>query len=113
MNLSSAGMDVNEGSYWDDAHPWKLTGAIYAVPTRLGYILLAMDALWHRLLLRHEIRKYHPSGLQSLLGVLLRSPGVSIEEDAVNLEHAMVRIVRSGQTLPLLQRDGGFETFWL
>jgi len=67
-------------------------------------------ALWRRFLLCFEIRKRLPGSLQSVLGVLLRSSRVSIKDDTVDLEHAVVRLVGGSQILPLLQGDGGFET---
>jgi len=70
-----------------------------------------MGALWRRCLLGFEIRKRLPSGLQSLFGVPLRSSDVPVEEDTVDLEHAVVWLVWSRQILPLLQRDGRFKAF--
>jgi len=94
---------VSGGGDLDDARALKLTGAIHTVPAGLGYGLLAMNALWHRLLLRFEIRQHPPSNLQSILCVLFRSSGVSIEQDTVDLEHAVVWCVWGGQILPLLE----------
>jgi hypothetical protein len=111
MNLSSAGTNVNGGDDWGDAHALILTGTVHTVPTGLGYSLLTISTLWHRFLLSCEIRKRFPSSIQSVLGVLLRSSGVSAEEDTVDLEHAMVWRVWRRQILPLLKRDGRFETF--
>ena len=70
-----------------------------------------MTTLWHRFLLRLEIRKRLPSGLQCILSVPLRSCRVSVEENTVDLEHAMVRRVWTFQILPLLERGGSAETF--
>lgn len=70
-----------------------------------------MHALWHRLLLRLEIRKRPSSSPQSLLGILLRSSGISAEQHTVDLEHAMVRLVRNSQIFPPLYQGGRFETF--
>ena len=99
------------GDDWDDVHAQELTSAIHTVPTGLGYGLLTMSALWHRLLLSFDIRKRLPPSLQSVLSVLLHRPGVSTEEHTVDLEHAVVWCVWCGQALPHLKCDGGFETF--
>jgi len=111
MNLSSAGTNVSGDDGWGDAHRPKLTSTFHTVPTRLGYGLLAMSARWHRPPLRFEIRKRRPSSLQSVLGVLLHPSDVSIEEDTVDLEHAMVRRMWRSHIPVLPERDGRIYAF--
>ena len=89
----------------------KLTSTIHAVPTGLGNCLRTMSTRWHLPSLGFEIRKRRPSSFQSALGVLLHSPDVSIEDDTVDLEHAMVRRVRRDQITVLPRRDGRIQTF--
>ena len=91
---------------WTVPTAQKLTSTIHAVPTWLGYGLRTMSARWHLPSLRFEIRKLRPSNFQSTLGVPLRPSDVSIEEDMVDLEHAMVRRVRHSQIIVLPGRDG-------
>ena len=91
-----------------DTHSQKLTGAICTVPTGLGYGLLAMGALWHRIPLSFEIRKCPPSSLQGVLGVPHHSSGVSGEDDTVDFEHAVVWRVWDSQIAPL---ECGTEAF--
>lgn len=66
-----------------------------------------MTAPRHRLPPRFKIRKGFP---QSFLGGSLRSSGVPIEEETVDLEHAVVQTVWHSQILPDFH-DCRFETF--
>src|SRR6201992_2306888 len=70
-----------------------------------------MNTLWHRLLPRSEIREHLSGAVQSRFCTPLRSSKVSAMKDTVDLEQAMVWCVWSDQVFPLLQRDGGLETF--